>query len=165
MEKFTVRTLIGSKTVKQLAYQHGIHPNTLVSRLNRGVKIDKALKIPVKSPSKRIYSITVNGITRKVEDWAVLPEVSVGPSTIRKRIRNGWDSRDAVFMGKGEKPLSQTSNQIDQISNKIEAIKNQVPCKHIYVFDKKDILQALGVEENLNWEIVGDTLHLTSKGK
>jgi len=41
--------------------------------------------------------ITIEGITKSIQEWADTPGVTVTYNTIRYRLEKGWTPKDAVF--------------------------------------------------------------------
>lgn len=69
---------------------YGILPQTVWTRVARGIPVEKAIT----TPAKRRLALTVDGERKPVARWA--REHGLDPRTVANRIRKGWKLSDAA---------------------------------------------------------------------
>lgn len=81
-------------TISELAQKAKMSPEALTYRLDHGMCLEVAINKPLNhNPGKRFY--TVNGETHNIAEWSRISNVP--PSTITRRINEGWNPKDAIF--------------------------------------------------------------------
>ena len=84
-----------TRNIKQWAKLRGISKHTLAERLNRGWDFEDAINAPVMGSPFRTKLIECNGESYKLSDWS--KKVGIKYSTLKSRIRNGWDIERVLF--------------------------------------------------------------------
>lgn len=81
-------------TMQKISLETGHAMTTISNRINELIKLGKAeRRKPGKLPGS-CKSLTVDGVTKKVNDWAL--EYKIPVSMILERIRHGWSVKDAI---------------------------------------------------------------------
>lgn len=85
--------------LQKIANRCGVKKTTLYARLRRGIPLDIATTIPLRTQIKprstmRETNITVDGVTHRLMKWAEI--TGIKPASIHSRRRLGWTPRQIV---------------------------------------------------------------------
>lgn len=89
--------VIQGKTITEWAELHGLLPQTLLGRLNRGMRFEAALTRRLRLVKK--WEVKVGG--KKQRAAAAAREAGIAAGTVYARLRRGWSARDALKISPG----------------------------------------------------------------